>query len=84
MHGGDYGGHWVNHNGDFSGDLWVTVPVGKIEPAPVTAEDGIRYDLYSTVKLPYEVCKAIVAAKIRADRVRELENATDAQVLYGG
>lgn len=65
MHTMEFVGGWVvNHNGDFSGDVELRAPG---HPTGVT-------------KVPFMVLQAVVAEKIRLERIAALEQASDAEL----
>ena len=65
--------YWLHHNGDFSGDVEISVPK---EQAQVDEPDGRVY-----VRVPMSLLRAVVAKEVRAQRVRELEDMEDHEVL---
>lgn len=67
-----------HHNGDYSGEVWITVPDSAIEPT-VLIEPGL-----STVKLPMALIKDIAARWVRRELKDRLAEADDDTLLLGG
>lgn len=70
--------HFIHH-GDFSGDVEISLPRTAVKepesPQPPGAPDHLL------VTVPFAALKAIVAAKVRGDAERRLENMDDDEVL---
>jgi hypothetical protein len=64
-----------NHNGDFSGDVIVSVPKKAI--------DGPWPDGTFTVELPFEDIKELVAEYIRRELIRQIEDAEPDELIGG-
>lgn len=64
------GGYLVVHNGDFSGDLMIRSPRGCQHH-----EEGAEH------WMPFHVLQAVVAEKMRADRISALEEASTEELL---
>jgi hypothetical protein len=66
MHMMEFLGGWiVNHNGDFSGDVELRSPWN---PTQVTV-------------VPFGILRAVVAEKVRRDRIAALEQASDEDLI---
>lgn len=67
------GGYLVVHNGDFSGDVMIRTPKGSAHH-----EEGAEH------WIPFHVLEAVVAEKIRADKIAVLEQAEAGELLGCG
>lgn len=71
MHHMEVGNYSINFNGDFSGDILVDLTNGS-------GFVGVK----RVCEMPFMVMAAIVAEKIRRDRISELEEATPEDILF--
>lgn len=74
MHSTVFGGHLVHYNSDFSGDVLINVPKKNVATSPFDDERVV-------VTVPFEALSALVAEKKRSELIRELERASDDEIL---
>lgn len=72
-HSATYGKYYVTHNRDFSGDIKICT-----QQAP-NEEEMERY--VEIARLPYWLLAEIVAAKVRQNRIRAIEDAGPDELL---
>ena len=70
---------WANHNGDMSGDVWLSARAGDI----VTAEEDINGEDITTVYIPFAVMVELVGNFIRDSRIGALEQVTGTEMVEG-
>ncbi len=73
-----------NHNGDFSGDVLITGPLGSFNFEETTEKHLHGLPGYEKIRIPFSLMEELVAEKIRKDRIAALENADDHTILYRG
>jgi hypothetical protein len=73
-HTSEFGEFYVIHNGDWSGDVQITVRDGKDE-----ATGAPRYK--HVASLPYWLVERIVVAKVRQERIAAIEQAGPDELL---
>jgi hypothetical protein len=59
----------VHHNGDYSGDVWITVEGSRLEDLG-EVEPGVHHHI---VKIPFDVMKELVANWARANIISDYE-----------
>jgi hypothetical protein len=72
----------VLHNGDFSGDISITIEDWRVEQYCAADSDYARHGYgLITVELPFEILGEIVAEAIRRRMIGEAEDATWQSIL---
>lgn len=72
----------VHHNGDFSGDVKIDLMEPRVKV--LLADRGrIHGNPIAEVTIPFEVIKQIAAEYVRAEHIRNTQDATDHDVLMG-
>jgi hypothetical protein len=64
------------HNGDYSGDLIISVPADKVKEVPDPTGAWVH------INLPFEDIKQLVADYVRERTITALEQANDDDVLF--
>lgn len=86
----------VHHNGDYSGDVKINIPVVGLQDERVTFQDmseqrerfgklihapeDLMKDFYE-VSIPYQLLEQIVADKLRDDLMSKIEEMTTSEIL---
>lgn len=74
-------GLYYHHNGDYSGDVMVTVPFERATPDPystyVAKAEIDEQQRKVTVDIPFEDMRRLVLAHLRSKLIEELEQADD-------
>jgi hypothetical protein len=80
-------GQWYAHNGDFSGEVKITIPIRDQGPYPqshttasgphqIAGEQGI----FVQVEIPFEDIRALYLSHLRSQRIYRLEQSTDEEL----
>lgn len=71
------------HHGDFSGAIQFFAPKAATNGFGAPILEVVDREDTLEVRVPFEALKAVVAEKLRQDRIAALESASDDEILEG-